>query len=320
MNEAFPEIRTMEQLMAEARGLPPAPAAIVGAGAEHVLHAAIAAEQAGLIEPVLFGRSDRIIPLMEEFGVAYPVVDLPTPEATAGAAVDAVLDGRVRLLVKGDIHSDVFLRPIIRRLRRETRISHVFLAELPSYHKLLYITDAVINIEPDIRAKADILQNAVNLTWWLGNQRTRVAALSAIETVNPAIPSTLDAACLAKMSERGQIAHAQVDGPLAFDSAISAESARLKGITSPVAGHADVLLVPDLVSGNILYKDLEYLAGADFAGVVVGACVPVVLTSRSDPEFSRMASLALARVAEHRQQTLDPLSPEEAVAADHRAG
>ena len=135
MNEVFPEIRAMEQMIAEARDLPPAPAAIVGAGAEHVLHAAIAADQAGLIDPVLFGRSDRIIPLMEEFGVSYPVVDLPTPEATARAAVEAVLDERVRLLVKGDIHSDVFLRPIIRRLRREPRISHVFLAELPSYHK-----------------------------------------------------------------------------------------------------------------------------------------------------------------------------------------
>ena len=317
MEHKFPEIRTMQQMLEEASELPAAPAAIVGAGSEHVLHAAIVAADAGLIEPVLFGPSARIAPLLEAFGADFPVVDTPTPEAAAKEAVAAVLDERVRMLIKGDVHSDVFLRPIIRQLRRGPRLSHVFLAELSTYHKLLYITDAVINIEPDIRAKAEILQNAVDLTWWLGNHRTRVAALSAIETVNPAIPSTLDAACLSKMGERGQISHAQVDGPLAFDNAISAESARLKGINSPVSGHADVLLVPDLVSGNILYKDLEYLADAAFAGVVVGACVPVVLTSRSDPESSRMASLALARVAEHRQQSVDPLAPEDAVTTEH---
>lgn len=311
------EIRSLDQLIEQACALPAAPTAVVGADEAHIVEAAHHAAEAGLIEPVLIGRGARIEALMAEQGVAYPVIDAPGPEQAARAAVDAVESGRVGLLMKGAIHSDVFLRPIIRELRRGPRISHVFMAEMASYHKLLFITDAAINIQPDVRAKAEILQNAVNLTWWLGNQRARVAALSAIEMVNPAIPSTLDAACLAKMGERGQIAHAQIDGPLAFDTAISAESARIKGLTSPVAGHADILLVPDLVSGNILYKDLEYLAGARFAGIVLGACVPVVLTSRADPEDVRIASLALARVAAHRQARVDPLPPFEVGGCGH---
>jgi len=317
MPSPYPEIRTLDDMLEEASGLPPVPAAIVGAESATVLHAAREAAAVGLIEPLLFGPAERIAALQVEQGSDLPVVDCVTATATAEAAVAAVGRDEVRMLVKGDIHSDVFLRPIIRHLRRGPRISHVFAAEMATYHKLLYITDAAINIEPDVRAKAEIVQNAVNLTWWLGNERARVAALSAIETVNPAIPSTLDAACLAKMGERGQIAHAQIDGPLAFDNAISAESARIKGIISPVAGHADILLVPDLVSGNILYKDLEYLAGARFAGIVMGACVPVVLTSRADPDETRLASLALARVAEHRQARVDPLPPFEAGSCGH---
>ncbi|MFO7808195.1 bifunctional enoyl-CoA hydratase/phosphate acetyltransferase [Guyparkeria sp.] len=317
MPEAFPEIRTLDDMLEEAKGLSPVPAAVVGAASHSVLHAAGEAARAGLIEPVLFGPADRIGPLATELDLDFPVVDVDSDVAAAESAVAAVGSGDVRMLIKGDIHTDVFLRPIIRHLRRGPRISHVFATELASYHKLLFITDAAINIAPDIRAKAEILQNTVNLTWWLGNKRARVAALSATETVNPAIPSTLDAACLAKMGERGQIAHAQIDGPLAFDIAISAESARIKGVISPVAGHADILLVPDLVSGNILYKDLEYLAGARFAGIVLGACVPVVLTSRSDPETTRLASLALARVAEHRQARVDPLPPVETGSCGH---
>lgn len=317
MADACPEIRTLDDMLEEARGLPPVPAAIVGAASETVLHAAGEAARAGLIEPVLFGPADRLRPMSEAMNLSFPIVDREGGAAIAEAAVEAVGSGQVEMLIKGDIHSDAFLRPIIRHLRRGPRLSHVFAAEMESYHKLLFITDAAINIEPDVRAKAEIVQNAVNLAWWLGNRRPRVAALSAIETVNPAIASTLDAACLAKMGERGQIAHAQIDGPLAFDTAISAESARIKGLISPVAGHADILLVPDLVSGNILYKDLEYLAGARFAGIVMGACVPVVLTSRADPEAVRIASLALARVAAHRQDQVDPLPPFEAGSCGH---
>ena len=316
-HHAKDEIRSLDQLMEEARKLPPVPTAVVGADADHIVEAARDAAAAGLIEPVLVGRASRIEALMAELGVDFRVIDAVSAEDGARQAVEAVESGRVRLLMKGQIHSDVFLRPIIHHLRRGPRISHVFVAELASYHKLLFITDAAINIEPDVRAKAEIVQNAVNFTWWLGNERARVAALSATEMVNPAIPSTLDAACLAKMGERGQISHAQIDGPLAFDSAVSAESARIKGIISPVAGHADILLVPDLVSGNILYKDLEYLAGARFAGIVLGACVPVVLTSRADPEEVRLASLALARVAEHRQARVESLPPFEVGSCGH---
>ena len=312
-----PEIRSLDQMHEEAARLPAAPAALVGAETPEAVDMARHAAETGLIEPVLIGRSEVIEPLLRERDVSFPVIEAASPEAMAAAGVEAVESGRVRLLMKGHIHSDVFLRPIIHHLRRGPRISHVFVAELASYHKLLFITDAAINIDPDVRAKAEIVQNAVNLTWWLGNHRTRVAALSATEMVNPAIPSTLDAACLAKMSERSQIAHAQIDGPLAFDSAVSAESARIKGIISPVAGHADILLVPDLVSGNILYKDLEYLAGARFAGIVLGACVPVVLTSRADPEEARLASLALARIAEHRQALVESIPPFEAGGCGH---
>lgn len=317
MSNEYPEIRTLDDVFEEARGLPAVPGAVVGAESAAVVHAAMEAAEAGLIEPVLFGRAQRIHPLLEELGLDYPIVDADTPALASHAAVEAVAAGRVRLLIKGDVHTDVFLRPIIRHLRRGPRISHVLAAEMATYHKLLFITDAAINIDPDIRAKAEIVQNAVDLTWSLGNQRARVAALSATEIVNPAIPSTLDAACLAKMGERGQIAHAQIDGPLAFDNAISSESARVKGIISPVAGHVDILLVPDLVSGNILYKDLEYLAGARFAGIVLGASVPVVLTSRADPESVRLASLALARVAEHRRACVDAIPPFDAGVCGH---
>jgi len=317
MTADLPEIRSLDQVLEEAKGLPAVRAGLVGAETPEAIEMALHAEQTGLIEPVLVGRRHVIEPLMQAQGVSFPVIEASTPDAMARVAVDAVESGQVRLLLKGHIHSDVFLRPIIRHLRHAPRVSHVFAAEMASYHKLLFITDAAINIAPDVQAKAEILQNAVNFTWWLGNKRARVAALSATEMVNPAIPSTLDAACLAKMGERGQISHAQIDGPLAFDNAVSAESARIKGIISPVAGHADILLVPDLVSGNILYKDLEYLAGARFAGIVLGACVPVVLTSRADPEPVRLASLALARVAEHRQARVESLPPVETGSCGH---
>ncbi|APZ42440.1 phosphate acetyl/butaryl transferase [Acidihalobacter ferrooxydans] len=294
-------IEHLDDLIAEAGSLPPAPTAVVDAGERHVLEAAHQAAQKGLIEPLLIGQREVIAPLLQELGADYPIVDVVTPEDAATQGVLAVQEGRAKLLMKGHLHTADFLHPILKQLRRAPRLSHVFAAELDRYPKLLFITDAAINIAPDLEAKAQILQNAVDLARLLGNKRPKVAALSAIEVVNPAVASTIDAACLAKMAERGQIRHALVDGPLAFDNAISAESARIKGIDSAVAGDVDILLAPDLVSGNILYKDLEYLAGARFAGVVLGASVPVVLTSRADPETVRLASLALARVAHHRE-------------------
>jgi len=211
-----------------------------------------------------------------------------------------VLEGKVAALVKGWIHTDELMRPVLRKLRTARRVSHVFVADLPSYHKLLFITDAAINIAPDLATKAAILQNAVDLARILGVAEPKVAALSAVELVKPSIPSTLDAACLSKMAQRGQIAHAEVDGPLAFDNAISRDAARVKRINSPVAGNVDIVLAPDLDAGNILAKDLEYLAGAVLAGIVVGARVPLMLTSRSDPPAARLLSAAIAVLLRQR--------------------
>ncbi|AOV16813.1 phosphate acetyltransferase [Acidihalobacter aeolianus] len=295
------DIRQLDDFIREAKQIDPAPTAVVDASERHVLEAAISAAREGLIEPLLIGQRSIIEPMCEELGCDHPILDAHSPEEAAEAGVEEAKAGRVKLLMKGHLHTAEFLHPIIKELRTSERISHVFAAELDRYPKLLYITDAAINITPDLATKAQILQNAVDLVRLFGTDRPKAAALSAIEVVNPAVTSTIDAACLAKMSERGQIRNAIVDGPLAFDNAISSESASIKGIESPVAGDVDILLAPDLVSGNILYKDLEYLAGARFAGIVLGATIPIVLTSRSDPEAVRLASLSLARVAHHRR-------------------
>jgi phosphotransacetylase len=224
-------------------------------------------------------------------------VSTETNRAAAQAAVDLVRAGRADVLMKGYLHTDEMLHAVLRQetgLRTDRLLSHVFILEVPTYHKLLLITDAAINIRPDIAQKAAITQNAVDLARKLGVEQPKVAGLSSVETINPNIPSTVHAACLSKMAERGQIKGALVDGPLAFDNAISAEAARDKGINSPVAGDIDVVVVPDLDAGNILSKNLEYLASAKMAGIVVGASAPVVLTSRSDPPRARVYSLALS--------------------------
>ena len=201
--------------------------------------------------------------------------------------------------MKGWIHTDALMRPVLSQLRTARRVSHVFIAELPRYPKLLYITDAAINIAPDLATKAQIVQNAVDLAHMLGVERPAVAALSSVELVKPAIPSTLDAACLSKMAQRGQISGAILDGPLAFDNAISSDAAKTKHIHSEVAGKADILLAPDLDAGNILAKDLEYLAGATIAGIVIGARAPIMLPSRSDPPAARLVSAAIAVLMYH---------------------
>jgi phosphotransacetylase len=200
------------------------------------------------------------------------------------------------MLMKGSLHTDELMSAVVSReggMRTGRRISHVFALDVPSYHKTLFVTDAAINIQPDLETKIDILQNAIDMLLKLEVVKPKVAILSAVESVNPAIPSTLDAAALCKMVDRGQITGAIVDGPLAFDNAISSDAARIKKIKSPVAGDVDLLLVPNLEAGNILFKELQYLAGALAAGVVVGAKVPIVLTSRADGELARMASCAL---------------------------
>jgi len=284
-------------LLDRARALPALPVAVVDAEEKHVLEGVLTATEAGLIEPVLIGSRLRIQSLCRELGCPgdrFPILEASSETASARAGVDLVRDGKAGALVKGWIHSDVLMAPVLAQLRTARRISHVFIAELSSYHKLLYITDAAINIVPDLATKARIIQNAVDLAHILGVERPKVAALSSVELVKPSIPSTLDAACLSKMAQRGQIKGATVDGPLAFDNAISVDAAKTKHINSEVAGDADILLVPDLDAGNILAKNLEYLAGATLAGIVIGARVPLMLTSRSDPPAARLISAAIA--------------------------
>jgi len=298
------EFQSFEDILTAVRGLPPMPMAVVDAEEEHVLQGAFEGAKAGSIDPILIGDEAGIRALMAKLGVtdAFTVVHAGSEEAAAEAGVELIVAGKAKALMKGHIHTDQFLHPILaHHLQGKGRLSHVFIADLKTYPKLLYLTDAAINISPDLLTKAQIVQNAIRLAHRLGLPLPKVAALSAVEVINPAIPSTVDAACLAKMADRDQITGALVDGPLAFDNAISAESARIKGIRSEVSGDVDILLVPDLVSGNILAKDLEYLASARLAGLVVGSRVPIILTSRADPPDARSLSCAVAQLVDHRQ-------------------
>jgi len=299
------EFATFEDLLKSVQGLPALPIAVIDADEQHVLEGACEAADAGYADPILIGDENGIRKLLKTITCTkrLRIINAPVEDAMAEKGVELLEKGEVKALMKGHIHTDEFLHPILaHHLQGKKRISHVFLADLKTYPKLLYITDAAINISPDLSTKMHIVQNAVDLSRLLGVKEPKVAALSAVEVVNPAIPSTIDAACLAKMADRGQIEGATVDGPLAFDNAISAESARVKGINSPVSGDVDILMVPDLVSGNILGKDLEYLAGAQMAGFVVGTKVPIILTSRSDPPRARLISCAVAALASHRME------------------
>lgn len=288
--------------LAQARELPPLPVAVVDAGERHVLEGVLLAVKEGLIHPTLIGDPSDIrefYPLLPGLS-ALPI--LPGGPDPVSVAVDLYRSGKVASLIKGHVPTAELLHGFLSRTVPDKRLSHVFVAELATYPKLLFITDAAINIAPDLETKADIARNAIHLARCLGVEIPKVAVLSAIEFVNSAIPSTLDAACLAKMADRDQIRGAIVDGPLAFDSAISRESSEVKKIRSPVAGDADILLVPDLVSGNILAKDLEYLAGATLAGLVVGPdSLPIILNSRSDPPKARLASCAIAAIVFNRR-------------------
>ncbi|WP_123101842.1 bifunctional enoyl-CoA hydratase/phosphate acetyltransferase [Acidithiobacillus sulfuriphilus] len=297
-----------DALLATVAPLEDIPVAVVDAAEEHVLRGACDAKQQSIIEPILIGDERRIRQLLAEMGIPasgascpnFQIIDVPNSVAAAEKGVEMVLSGAVKAIMKGHLHSDAFLHPILAQLRTERRLSHIFVADLQTYPKLLLISDAAINISPDLLTKAAILQNAIDLAHILDVAEPKAAILSAVEVINPAIPSTVDAACLSKMAERGQIQGALVDGPLAFDNAISRESAEIKGIHSAVAGDADILIVPDLVSGNILAKDLEYLAGATLAGIVIGAKVPIILTSRADPARARLVSAALAALVHYR--------------------
>tara|TARA_B100000965_G_scaffold406790_1_gene448642 strand:+ start:26452 stop:27453 length:1002 start_codon:yes stop_codon:yes gene_type:complete len=297
---------TLEDLVARAANHAPIRVAVIAADQGLVLKSVAQAKAAGLIEPHLIGDPEAIISCAKDADVDIDraaIIAAKGEVAAARAGVDLVRSGKAEAIMKGRIHTDVLMRALLdpdRGLKLAgRRVSHVFMVDIPAYPKLLAITDAAINISPDLNAKAQILENAISLLRLLGTATPKAAVLSAIETVNPAIASTLDAASLAVMARRGQIAGAVVDGPLAFDNAISAEAAHEKGIISEVAGDADILLVPDLVSGNILAKNLVYLANATAAGLVMGLTVPVVLSSRADPPKSRLAALALA-VLMHR--------------------
>ncbi len=264
------------------------------------LGGAIDARDAGLIEPVLVAPRARLEAVAREAGIdlsGVEVIDVPHSHAAAERSVALAARGEVEALMKGSLHSDELIAAVVARdggLRTKRRVSHCFVMQTPSYPRPFLITDAVINIAPTLEEKADIVRNAIDLARVIGVERPRVAILAAVETVSPAMPATLDAAALCKMADRGQIAGGVLDGPLAFDNAVSPAAARVKGIVSPVAGQADVLVVPDLESGNMLAKQLEHMGDASSAGIVLGAKVPIVLTSRADSHESRIASCAIA--------------------------
>ena len=286
-------------LIARANTRPPVRTAIVWPGDEVSLGGAFQGYKDNLIAPVLVGDETRIRSLAETMQLdlgTIRIVDIGESRLAAFRAVEMARKGEVQMLMKGSLHTDEIMGAVVSReggMRTGRRISHVFALDVPSYHKPLFVTDAAINIQPDLETKIDILQNAIDAMLTMGVANPKVAILSAVESVNPAIPSTLDAAALCKMVDRGQITGAIVDGPLAFDNAISSDAARIKKIKSKVAGDVDLLMVPNLEAGNILFKQLQYLAGALAAGVVVGAKVPIVLTSRADGELARNASCAL---------------------------
>ncbi len=287
-------------LMARVRGEAPLITAVAHPCDAAALGAAVEAAKDGLIIPILVGPKLKILAAAEAAGVdcaPYRLVDAPHSVAAAAAAVALVRRGEAQALMKGSLHSDELLHAVLDKdagLRTGRRLSHVYLIDAPGYPRPLLLTDAVVNIAPDLATKRDIVQNAVDLAHMLGLAEPRVAVLAAVEVVNPEMPSTLDAAALCKMAERGQITGALVDGPLAFDNAISPAAAREKEIVSPVAGQADILLVPDLEAGNMLAKQLTFLAGADAAGVVLGAQAPIILTSRANSARTRLASCAIA--------------------------
>jgi phosphate acetyltransferase len=298
-----------EQLVARCKNLSPVPTAVVHPCERSALVGAAEAAAAGLITPIYVGPKARITEIARENDIdlgSAQIIDAPHSHAAAAQAVTEVREGRAELLMKGSLHTDELLAAVVARdggLRTGRRISHVFIMDVPTYHKVLIVTDAAINIAPTLEDKVDICQNAIDLAHSLGLKEPKVAILCAVETVTSKMPATIDAAALCKMAERGQIKGALLDGPLAFDNAISKEAARTKGIESEVAGDPDILLAPDLEAGNILAKLLNFLARADSAGLVVGARVPVILTSRADSVRARIASCAVAMLAAHARRT-----------------
>jgi phosphate acetyltransferase len=302
-----------ERLIAAAKALPPLATAVAHPCDETSLKGVLEAAEAGLITPILVGPKDKIISVARAFSLdlsGIEIIDVPQSQAAAEIAVALVRSRKAELLMKGSLHTDELLSEVVKRdtgIRTERRISHVFVMDVPGHPHTLFITDAAVNIAPDLTAKHDIIQNAIDLHVGLGLGTPKVAILSAVETVTLSIPSTIEAAALCKMADRGQITGGELDGPLAFDNAISPEAARIKGIKSAVAGQAQILVVPDLEAGNMLAKNLIFLSGADAAGVVLGARVPIILTSRADNLRTRMASCAVAMLLRQSQITEQPI-------------
>src|SRR5574337_1973397 len=289
-----------QRLIDFCKSLPPTATAVVHPCDETSLRGALDAAKLGLIAPILVGPRARIEAVAKQAGLdlgGTPIVDAAYSEESAAKAVELVREGKAEALMKGSLHTDELMGAVVKRdtgLRTARRVSHCFVMDVPDHTDTLIITDAAVNIAPTLEAKVDIVQNAIDLAHALRFAEVRVAILSAMETVNPQVPSTIEAAALCKMADRGQITGAILDGPLALDNAISPEAAAIKKIVSPVAGRANVLVVPDLEAGNMLAKSLSFLANADAAGIVLGAKVPIILTSRADSIQTRLAACAVA--------------------------
>jgi phosphate acetyltransferase len=298
-----------DRLIEQARAVPAATTLVVHPCDETSLRGATEAADIGIIRPVLVGPAAKVTANARQHGIDishFELVDAPHSDAAAAKAVQLIHEAKGELLMKGSLHTDELMRAVTsstKGLRTDRRISHVFVMDVPTYAETLFITDAAINIAPDLDAKRDIVQNAIDLYVQIGLGKPRVAILSAVETVTTKIPSTIEAAALCKMAERGQITGGVLDGPLAFDNAIDPEAARIKGIASEVAGRAQILVVPDLEAGNMLAKNLTFLARADAAGIVLGARVPIILTSRADSVRTRMASCAVASLYAHARRS-----------------
>ena len=298
-----------ERLLEFCKSLPPTPTAVAHPCDESSLRGAADAAKLGLIAPILVGPRARIEALAKQHGIdiaGLPIVDAAYSEESAAKAVELVREGKAEALMKGSLHTDELMGAVVRKeagLRTSRRISHCFVMHVPSYAETLIISDAAVNIAPTMEDKVHIIQNAIDLAHAMRFAEVRVAILSAMETINPKVPSTVEAGALCKMADRGQITGAILDGPLALDNAISLESKKIKKIDSPVAGRANVLIAPDLEAGNMLAKSLSFMAGADAAGVVLGAKVPVILTSRADSVTTRLASCGIAAlVAQVRRE------------------
>ena len=305
-----PQHEKYQRLIDAAKALPPVATAIVHPCDESSLSGAVDAAKLGLIRPILVGPKAKIQAVAAKLKLdiaGYEIVDAPHSNGAAAKAVELVRNAKAEALMKGSLHTDELMAEVVKRdtgLRTARRISHCFVMDVPSYEYALIISDAAVNIAPTLKDKVDIVQNAIDLAHALRQPEVRVAILSAMETVNPDVPSTIEAAALCKMADRGQITGGILDGPLALDNAINLEAAGIKKIKSPVAGRANVLIVPDLEAGNMLAKSLSFLAKADSAGIVLGAKVPIMLTSRADSVMARLASCAVASLVVQQRRDI----------------